>query len=359
MQELAMSRGQMRVRWAVVVILLVAACGSPAGLPAAQTSASSTRIGSPPPVSPEPTNSLSLLPLTTVDFSCVLPVYGNRGMTTGAFISFPAGTLSPATESGYYYDRAISRWVPVSREAVSPDGRRYAYTDGWTLNPPTAPRLHVVDAATRKDLRVAMMPDAQPYHVVDFTSTGIYLVISFEGTAPGVWRFNPATGVVAKVSDGYYQPAGAGLISVIDPSDPNPATSAMTGQPQPNRIDRRDGAGQTVTWFYKPGYAVFGVAFAGSTSLLVEADRQDLTPTMYTTEFWLVTAPGRQVKLAGYSGNGQVPPTYSDLSNGIRSAIADEHGIWIGGGSSLYLVKPTGHVLRVYGETVYPGNGCF
>lgn len=50
---------------------------------------------------------------------------------------------------------------------------------------------------------------------------------------------------------------------------------------------------------------------------------------------------------------------YSDLSNGIRSAIADEHGIWIGGGSSLYLVKPTGQVLRVYGETAYPGNGCF
>src|SRR6266851_1154702 len=242
----------MRAGWATGVILLVAACGAAAGQPAAQTSASSTRIESPSATSTEPANSPSALPLATVDFSCTLPVYGYMGLGTGAFISFPAATLAPSNESGYYYDRAVSRWVPVHREAVSPDGRRYAYTDGWTVNPPTAPTLHVVDAATRSDLRVATMPDAQPYHVIDFTSTGIYLVISFEGTAPGVWRFDTATGVMAKVSDGYYQPAGAGWISLIDPTDPNPATSAMTGQPQPNRIDRRASAGANVTWFYKP-----------------------------------------------------------------------------------------------------------
>jgi len=300
-----------------------------------------------------------VLPLTTLDFSCTLPVYGHAELNTGAFISFPAATLSPTNESGYYYDRAVSRWVPVNREAVSPDGRRYAYTDGWTLNPPTAPTLHVIDAATRNELRVATMPDAQPYQVIDFTSTGIYLVISFEGTAPGVWRFDPATGTTAKVSDGYYQPAGAGWIRLIDPSDPDPATSAMTGQPQPDRIDRRDVAGANVTWFYKPGFAVFGVGFVGTPAVLVEADRQDLSPTMYTSELWLVTAPGKQVRLAAYSGNGQAPTTNTDLSSGIFSAIADQRGIWIGGGHSVYLVKPNGAILRVYGESGYPANGCF
>ena len=349
----------MRARWAFAVVLLVAACGGAAGQPAAQTSASSSRMPSPSATSPEPTNSPSVLPLTTVEFSCMLPVYGHAELSTGAFISFPAATLSPSNESGYYYDRAVSRWLPVSREAVSPDGRRYAYTDGWTLNPPTAPTLHIVDAATRNELRIATMPDAQPYHVIDFTIAGIYLVISFEGTAPGVWRFDPATGAVAKVSEGYYQPAGAGWISLIDPRDPSPATSAMTGQPQPNRIDRRDSTGATVSWFYKPGFALFGVGFAGTPALLVEADRQDLSPAMYTSELWLVTAPGRQLRLAAYSGNEQAPTTDTDLSSGIHSSIADQHGIWIGGGHSVYLVKPNGAILRVYGQSGYPANGCF
>src|ERR1700676_1838738 len=99
-----------------------------------------------------------------------------------------------------------------------------------------APRVHVVDSTTGSDIRVVTMPNAQPYAVADFTNSGVYLIVSYEGTAPGVWLIDPTTGALAKVSDGYYQPAGAGWKSIIDPSDPNPVGSAMNGQPQPNRI---------------------------------------------------------------------------------------------------------------------------
>jgi hypothetical protein len=286
--------------------------------------------------------------LATVDFSCVLPVYGYN---PSGFISFPDRTLRHATESGYYYDRAVSRWVPVHREAVSPDGRRYAYTEGWSANPPTAPRLHVADAATRTDVRVATMPDTQPYQVVDFTSAGVYLHISFEGTAPGVWLFDPATGGLTKVSDGFYPPAGAAWISVVDPSDPNPHIGTMTGIPDPNRIDRRDDAGHTTTWFYAPGYSVSWAAFAGSPALLVSAFQQQDPNGPYQQAYWLVNGPKQATRLAFNSGQ----PGSLELG----SAIADAHGLWISGQNSLYLARRDGTILRVFYGSVYPANGCF
>jgi hypothetical protein len=337
----------MRVRWTVGLIVLAAACTAPSTVqnPAAGASPSLTSTGT--------------LPITAVDFRCALPVFSIvASRLQNAFISFPTLTTTVAGGGGRYFDRAVSRWVPVSRQSVSPDGLQYSYTDGWNVSPPVPPRVHVVDASTGLDIRAFSMPDAQPYAVVDFTSSGIYLVIAYEGTAPGVWRLDPATGAVAKTSDAYYQPPGAGWMSVIDPADSNPVRSALDGQPQPDRIDRRDSAGRTVTWFYKPGYAVLAVGFAGTPALLIQANYQDVSKQAYRSEFWLVTAPGKSVKLFAYDGNGQAPSPYGDLSSGFYNAIADQHGIWIGSDHSLYLVKRSGQILRVYGESVYPAGVC-
>ena len=337
----------MRVRWAVGLVLLVTACAAP------------STAESPPATSSPAISSAGLLPLTKVDFHCSLPVYTSVGsQLVDSMVAFPAATATAGGEGGYSYDRQVGRWLPVTRHAISPDGLRYAYTEGWGAGPGLVPRVHIVDAATAHDMKVVPMPDSAPYAVADFTNTAIFLVISYEGTGPGVWRLDPATGTVMKVSDGYYHPAGPGWISVVDPKDPNPSTSAMDGQPQPNRIDHVDGAGGSVTWFYKPGYAVYSVAFAGTPSLLVQAYRQEVSNAMYTAEFWLVSAPGKQVKLAGYNGYLQPPSPYRDLSNGFYSAIADQHGIWIGGEHSLYLVKRSGQILRVYGEAASPANDC-
>jgi hypothetical protein len=241
--------------------------------------------------------------------------------------------------------------VPVHREAVSPDGRRYAYTEGWSASPPAPPRLHIADAATRADLSVVTMPDGQPYQVADFTSNGVYLVISFEGTAPGVWRFDPASGALTKVSNGFYPPTGAAWIGVVDPRDPKPQQSAMTGAAQPDRIDRRDDAGQTTTWFYAPGYQVSWVAFSGSPALLVSAFHQtDPAASTYDEVYWLVDGPGQATRLVFQTSQPL------NLLSGFGSAIADAHGIWIGG---LYLVRRSGAILRVFDGSVYPANGCF
>lgn len=332
----------MRRLWPVSLFILLIACSSPGSPSAAAKS---------PTPHATPATSPTATPVSAVDFNCVLPVYGYQQLSTGATISFPAAKVTAAKEGGYYYDRAVSRWLPVFRWAVSPDGLSYAYTEGWSASPAKAPRLHIASAATRKDQRVVTMPDAQPYQVADFTSTGVYLIISFEGVAPGVWRVDRRSGALTKISKGYYVPAGAAWIGVVDTRDPNPQRSLFSGAAQPDRIDRRDSTGQTTTWFYAPGYALSWVGFTAATAVLVSGFHQD-TPTSATDRaYWLVDGPGHATKL----GVGQS----LDLVGGFGAAIADAHGIWIGAGDSLYLIRRDGTALRVFSSSVYPANGCF
>jgi hypothetical protein len=310
----------------------------------ASTSAAATPISTPASTTPSPWSGIT-------SFGCVLPVYGLPGLGTGAFVTFPAGSVSPGAEAGYYYDRAVLRWVPVYRSAVSPDGLSYALTEGWSTDPATPPRLHIVKAATRQDQRVVTMPDAQPYQVVDFTNDAVYLVISFEGTAPGVWRVDRATGYVAKISNGSYPPTGAAWIGVVDPRDPHPHQSAFSGAKEPNRIDRRADDGRATTWFYAPGYALSWAAFAGAPALIVSGFRQDNPNVQSVQAYWLVDSPGHATRLRF------APGSTSDLVAGFGSAIADAHGIWIGG-SYLYLVQRDGTLIRALATSAYPANGC-
>jgi hypothetical protein len=201
------------------------------------------------------------------------------------------------------------------------------------------------------------MPNAAPYSVIDFTDKFVYLAIRYEASPPGYWSVDPSTGAVAKASDGYYQRAGAGWSGTIDSRDPKPYQSPFNGELGNNRIDYRDAAGQTTTWFYRPGHALHWVAFSGTLAVLVYAGWRSEDPTIGGIEYWLVTGPNQSAQIASYSDSQASP--YMDLMNGFFSAMADAHGIWIGGQQSLYLVKPTGVIQRVYGESAYPANGCF
>jgi len=198
-----------------------------------------------------------ILPLSQVDFSCRLPVLDvSKPGVNDAFITFPAGTLTPAGTDGWNYDWAVERWLPVGRNAISPDGRRYAIARDWSPGPPAPTRVHVVDAATGADLRVTVMPDSRQYAVADFTSSGI---------------------------------------SVVDPA----------------------------------------------------SGTEDY-------EFLLVLGPGRVASLAGYSG--QQLSLYHDLA--FTTGLADDHGIWMSGSDSLYLIQSTGAISRVSDHAGVPVNAC-
>src|SRR3977135_2843579 len=97
---------------AALLAILVVRCGQATSV---SQPASSTRLGSPTP---------SGLPPPVGRFSCRLPIGAPDGQ--GAFITFPAATVSFDPKGsglhgngGAYYDRAVSRWLPVNRSAVS------------------------------------------------------------------------------------------------------------------------------------------------------------------------------------------------------------------------------------------------
>jgi hypothetical protein len=301
----------------------------------------------------------AVLSTSQVDFSCRLPVLDfNTPGVSDAFIDFPAGSLVSAGTGGFYYDWVVSRWLPVTRYSVSPDGRRYAIAKNWASGPPSPSpsRVYVVDAATGAELRMAVMPDLREYGVVDFTASGVTIVAFGDPPQPGVWRLDPDTGALTKTSDGYYQRPAGEWIGVVDPRDPNHQFSHATGSPvaMPDRIDRRDDSGTTTTWIYKPGYWLYWFAFTGSPLLLVQATRVNIATGTEDYDFLLVTGPDRVTRLAGYSGH-QLSP-YRDLA--FTSGLADGHGIWMSGSDSLYLIKSTGAISRVSDHGGVPLNAC-
>jgi hypothetical protein len=279
--------------------------------------------------------------------ACRLPVYRYvGGAASDAFITYPNRSLMDAPGHGTFYDAAVSRWLPYFGNQVSPDGRRYAYTEGFSANPPTATRVHVVDAATDQDVRVVSMPDTQPYFVLDYVAAGVDLGIGFEGRGPGVWRLDVATGQITKVSSDLYPP-DAVWRGAVDSRDPSPVRSQMTGTPEYNRIDRRAADGTTTTWFYLPGVGLRWIPFAGDSALLVEAQGSG------GFEYWLVTAPGQGRKIASASDQA-----YAALADGFGRGVVDSHGVWIGSQVSLYLVTNTGSILTEYDREAYPAAAC-
>ena len=201
------------------------------------------------------------------------------------------------------------------------------------------------------------MPDNRLYTVADFTPAGVSIVPNVDPVEAGVWRLNPETGALTKISDGYYLAPIGEWVGVVDPRDPNHQVSRATGfpVPQPDRIDRRDSSGKTTTWIYKPGYSLYWFAFVGSPLLVVEASRVvDAAAGTKDYEYWLVSGPGRSTRLAGFSGDELSP--YRDLVFG--SGMADQHGIWITGARSVYLIKRNGSILLVADHGGVPVNAC-
>ena len=66
-------------------------------------------------------------------------------------------TIDPKGNDGHYFDRAFSRWLPVGRQAVSPDGTHYAFTD---LGQQDQFVIHIVEVASGQDHAVPIAASA-------------------------------------------------------------------------------------------------------------------------------------------------------------------------------------------------------
>jgi hypothetical protein len=74
----------------------------------------------------------------------------------GTLTEDPAGTAVAAVRSQVFYDLTARKWLPVGREAVSPDGSQFAFVDSATGND----RLLLADGG---------------WAVVEFGSDALYL----------------------------------------------------------------------------------------------------------------------------------------------------------------------------------------
>lgn len=347
----------------LAILALVAACSTP-GAPSAGPASPRNSISPAAVNPPSPTWTLGLGPtaLSTVDFSCRLPVFDDQGTgPVGGFIDFPSGTVTPdpagtvsigrfgrelvGSSYVHYFDRAYSRWLPVSREAVSPDGSHYVYTDraiGPQADPQARATLHVVAVKTGVELTFDDGEWSSPYVALDYATEGIYLTTT--GVGYGLWLMNPATGDVTKVANPWDVQGSAGnqvfWVGAVNASDPHPIAGVA-----PNQVDRFSLAdGSRVAWFYRPGSSVHFVSQdVGGHPIIVAGGVSG------PVELLLLVGPG--VSRSIWTSGDRVPS--------IGSPISDSHGVWFGSSDGIFLYSEAGGVQKVSNQPGYPANGCF
>ena len=349
----------------LALVALVGACTTNATPQANRPSpAASLSPAAVNPPSPTWTLGLGRTSVSTVDFSCRLPVFSDAGQgSTGGFIQFPSGTVTPDPAAAglsvarfgrelvgnsyvHYYDRAAKRWLPVSRNAVSADGTHYGYADravDGQADPQARASFHLVDVGTGVELSFDDGPWAAPYEILDYASEGIYLVTPFGGSN-GLWLMAPKTSATTQVADlANVQGSGGNKVfwlGAINPADPKPIAGVT-----PDQVDRLSLVdGTRVPWFYRPGSSAHFVSQDVAGHPIVIAGG-----VSGQQEFVILDQPG----------SGRSIWTTGDKVPAIGSPISDSHGVWFGSPDGIFLYSQTHGVQKVSNQPGYPANGCF
>jgi len=275
-------------------IVVVLVCSAPAAGPG---SSSVTRPGSP---SPFPNSSSR--PASGAEFpNCQLAVSWRVfdrstrqwSSTRAGFIQLPGGTLTEdpagtdvaAFRSQVFYDLTARKWLPVGREAVSPDGSQFAFVDSAT-------GLHLVTVSSGNDR--LLLADGG-WAVVDFGLDALYLAKSepvqsvFGGSGvalKGLYR-EPVTGGTPRrllSSDVAYFTIARGYAWAL-------ALRDLDARPrQLLRIDLRSGASDV--WYTAPEGGIGQLAVdttgvpivtlpGGGTLRLLRVEARDTTRTLF------------------------------------------------------------------------------
>ena len=285
---------------------------------------------SPPQVAGSPSSTTRATPVAgtpsgvAATLHCRLPVTwgvqsGQTVTTKAGFVVFPEQTLTEdvsAPAHSHFYDRGLSKWLPVGRSAVSPDGKRYAYVEGNAYQG-TNGKLHVVDVSSGKD---TVIYGGTVYGVVEFAAEGIYVTPAPpEGRSRGLLVENPAGGSPRPINSIIVGAAvGGGFAWGLDfnPADPSPGPGGLEGPVnQVLRFDLQTGA--STPWFYRPGSDLWVTGFDAAGHPFVTAGMTDPSGNP-TSELWLVTSISASTRI--FSGTG--------LSAPRRLAAVDSYGVW-------------------------------
>jgi hypothetical protein len=339
--------------WPAVLILFALACGQTGQPVGAKSSASPVAVASPSPIPGD-------LPLSRLSFSCRLPIVipppadGHVHPSTNAFLAFPSTsvTIDPTGNGGFSFDRAFSRWLPVGREAVSPDGTHYAFGDLGQQQDQFV--IHVVDVASGQDRTFPINTGAAGFSVqpvvFDYSAEGIYLAQAFEGPVPGLWLFDPATGSIRQVTKVSVEVnAGRGIFwfDDLNPADPNPVKSIM--RILPDQIWRLElSSGHQVIWLDRPGTGVHVIGIDTHDRPLISAIHDGRNILDPTAELLLSLDDAKQRSI--YKGA---------IAASLSGGITDEHGVWFGSPQGIYLYSDADGLQKVSNQPGSPANGCF
>jgi len=352
---------------AAAALLLLGACTgnstpvagvSPTGSGTSQASASAV-VSTTPSVLASPSSSAcpaiapSALGRT---LNCRLPLLwapdndGGGQRAHVGFAAFPSQSViedNSAPGGSLFYDRAYSKWLPVLRDAVSPDGRSYAFSKlAGNAYANSGSEVHVVDVATGVD-RV-IYTGSYPFAVLDFAAGGVYLTSAVpEGYQRGLWFLSAAGGSPPRlISSSIASPAvggGAGWGIDFNPADPHPAPGGLEGPM--NRLLRYDLAtGAVEPWFYQPGASLYPLGFDANGHPFVRSEVPVPGSATFaeSTEIWLVAAAGTATRLSD---------DQSASAPGNLGAV-DSHGAWFSsgygsGGASTVWLFAAGHMQAV------------
>lgn len=275
--------------------------------------------------------------------SCKLPISiaDATGQRQGAFVDFPSGKVSidPSGGGGAYYDRFYSRWLPVTHNAVSADGKFFAYLDYKVPGTPGRARLHIAQVINGNEKVVDVGTDGSAFVVVDFATEGIWLTYAgYEGPSSGLYLQDAKT---AEFKDA----GGPGIFQVVagtpgvfwfTDGGPNPEQSqvGMGGiiQARMQRFTVTDGKNEA--WFSEPG--------------------KDLRVLGSDLHRHPIFTDGDVIRIATAPNEAKV----IDLPKGNYQVVADTHGVWFGGDQGIYLYADSGGVRKVTDQAAYPADVC-
>ena len=311
--------------------------------------------GSYPPFSP-PATGPNGIAVPTYNLSCRLPIYVGPG-GSGGFIVFPggafiadpssgvtlptppAGSPSPVQGQGgpgiygLAYDSAFTKWLPVPRAWMAPDGAHYVF--------PSTSSIYVFDVRTNDLTQVG---DGHSWSIVGLANDAVFAEVA---GAPGLWKLPFAGAGTELTSIGYWQQASTrAAYGTKSSALPNGVTTVIikldfgTGKIDDNFYSR-DGTTSFVVGFDAQGNPLISVSYFAQGG---------------GSEIWLVTAMG-PTPLFGQSAYGGI-----SLQG---SPVADSHGVWMplyvqtySGGSGFGLYVPSTGVFWMSNFGGQLAGGC-
>jgi hypothetical protein len=258
---------------------------------------------------------------------------------------------------------AVKRWLPVTPNAISPDGLRFAYADydlisltsaGGRTAPmagalATTGRVHIVDARTGADHII--FNGSPTYRVMGYTADGIYLatvLLTMDGIfASGLFLIAQNGGAPQPVAGGsrpmdrsgwHVEGAYAWGSDFVTGGD-------ITGGNRVLSLDLKSGAIQEwKTWPDGVGAEVIGLDARGLPIIGVYQATSTIPgppPAMQGIQVWILSAPG--------VGTVVYQSTVPNANLPVGPTFADSHGAWIGGSppSAVWLLTAAAGLSRV------------